>query len=100
MRDPDVVRWATAELQALRRDLAMSLGLAPPFSPMGVVIRTQIVAIDAELARRLGRLPSRPNRSEGKQLRRGAPGPIGILFVLYTGSRESSCHRSWASGPG
>jgi hypothetical protein len=31
----------------------MSLGLAPPFSPMGVVIRTQIVAIDAELARRL-----------------------------------------------
>jgi len=53
MRDPDVVRWATAELQALRRDLAMSLGLAPPFSPMGVVIRTQIAAIDAELARRL-----------------------------------------------
>ena len=53
MRDPDVVRWATAELHAIRRDLAMSLGLAPPFSPMGAVIRTQIVAIDAELARRL-----------------------------------------------
>jgi hypothetical protein len=53
MRDPDVVRWATAELQALRRDLAMSLGLAPLFSPMGVVIHTQIAAIDAELARRL-----------------------------------------------
>jgi len=52
MRDPDVVRWATAELQAIRRDLAMSLGLAPPSSPMGVVIRTQIAAIDAELARR------------------------------------------------
>jgi hypothetical protein len=33
--------------------LAMSLGLAPPFSPMGAVIHTQIVAIDAELARRL-----------------------------------------------
>ena len=53
MRDPDVVRWATAELHAIRRDLAMSLGLAPPFSPMGAVIRTQMVAIDAELARRL-----------------------------------------------
>jgi len=31
----------------------MSLGLAPPFSPMGVVTRTQIAAIDTELARRL-----------------------------------------------
>jgi hypothetical protein len=53
MRDPDVVRWPTAELQALRRDLAISLRLAPPFTSMGVVIRTQIAAIDAELARRL-----------------------------------------------
>jgi hypothetical protein len=53
MRDPDVVSWATAELQAIRRDLAMSLGLAPPFSAMGVVIRTQLAAIDTELARRL-----------------------------------------------
>ena len=53
MRDPDVTRWTTAELRALRRDLMMSLGLAPPSSPMGVVIRTQIAAIDAELARRL-----------------------------------------------
>ena len=53
MRDPDVVRWTTAELQAFRRDLAISLGLAPPFTSMGVVIRTQIAAIDTELARRL-----------------------------------------------
>ena len=53
MRDPDVLRWTTAELQALRRDLAISLRLGPPFTPMGVVIRTQIAAIDAELARRL-----------------------------------------------
>ena len=53
MRDPDVVRWTTAELRDVRRDLTMSLGLAPPSSPMGVVIRTQIAAIDAELARRL-----------------------------------------------
>ena len=52
MRDPDVTRWTTAELRDLRRDLAMSLGLSPPYSPMSVVIRTQIAAIDAELARR------------------------------------------------
>ena len=52
MRDPDGVRWATAELRDLKRDLQLSLGLAPPSSPMGVVIRTQIAAIDAELARR------------------------------------------------
>ena len=52
MRDPDFARWTAAELQDVRRDLAMSLRLSPPHSPMGVVIRTQIAAIDAELARR------------------------------------------------
>jgi hypothetical protein len=56
MRDPDVARWTAAELRDLRRDLAMSLGLAPPSSPMGIVIRTQIAAIDTELARRLAAL--------------------------------------------
>jgi hypothetical protein len=49
MRDPDVVRWATAELHAIRRDLAMSRGLAPPFSPMGLVIRTQIAILTRSL---------------------------------------------------
>jgi hypothetical protein len=52
MRDPDVTRWTTAELRDLRRDLTMSLGLSPPHSPMGAAIRTQLAAIDAELARR------------------------------------------------
>ncbi|MGH3201496.1 MAG: hypothetical protein ACRDP5_05505 [Streptosporangiaceae bacterium] len=52
MRDPDPARWTAAELHAVRRDLAISLGLSPPYSPMGIVIRTQIAAIDAELARR------------------------------------------------
>jgi hypothetical protein len=52
MLDPDVARWTAAELQDLRRDLAISLGLAPPSSPMGIVIHTQIAAIDTELARR------------------------------------------------
>jgi hypothetical protein len=53
MLDPDIARWTAAELQDLRRDLAMSLGLAPPSSPMGIVIHTQIAAIDIELASRL-----------------------------------------------
>jgi hypothetical protein len=52
MRDPDVSRWTAVELRDVRRDLAMSLALVPPSSPMGAVIRTQIAAIDTELARR------------------------------------------------
>jgi hypothetical protein len=53
--------------------MAMSLGLAPPSSPMGIVIRTQIAAIDAELARRLA--DSRLALTfKSKQLRRAAPG--------------------------
>ena len=52
MRDPDAARATAAGLRDVRRDLAISLGLSPPYSPMGVVIRTQIAAIDAELARR------------------------------------------------
>jgi hypothetical protein len=52
MRDPDVAQWTTAELQAVRRDLAVSLGLASPCSPAGTVIGVQIAAIDAELSKR------------------------------------------------
>jgi hypothetical protein len=64
MRDPDVTRWTTAELRDVRRDLAMSLGLSPPSSPMGVVIRTQIAAIDAELARRSDTEPAQAGAAE------------------------------------
>ncbi len=49
---PDAARATAAELRDVRRDLAMSLGLSPPYSPMGVVIRARVAAIDAELARR------------------------------------------------
>jgi hypothetical protein len=72
MRDPDVVRWATAELQAFRRDLAISLRLAPPFTPMGVVIRTQLAVVDTELARRLAD-PSLAQRIRGRAVETGGP---------------------------
>jgi hypothetical protein len=62
MRDPDIARWTSAELRDVRRDLAITLGLSPPYSPMRVVIRTQIAAIDAELARRPDTGRSRPAR--------------------------------------
>jgi len=52
MRDPDAAQWRTAELQAVRRDLAVSLALASPHSQAGTVTGVQIAAIDAELARR------------------------------------------------
>lgn len=58
MRDPGLTRWTTTELRDLRRDLAASLGLAAPASPTGVVIGTQIAAIDTELARRAGTGPA------------------------------------------
>jgi len=47
MRDPDVAQWTTAELQAVRHDLAVSPGLASPSSPAGTVIGVQIAAIGA-----------------------------------------------------
>jgi Protein of unknown function (DUF2637) len=52
MRDPDAAQRRTAELQAVRRDLAVSLALAWPHSQAGTVTGVQIAAIDAELARR------------------------------------------------
>jgi hypothetical protein len=52
MRDPDAARWTTAELQGVRYDLAVSLGLAGPSSQAGMVTGVQMAAIDAELARR------------------------------------------------
>jgi len=59
MRDPDAAQWRTAELQAVRRDLAVSLALASPHSQAGTVTGVQIAAIDAELARRPDASPAR-----------------------------------------
>jgi hypothetical protein len=58
MRDPDVARWTTAELQHVRHDLAISQALTGPHSQAGTVIGVQIAAIDAELASRPDACPA------------------------------------------
>ena len=47
----------TAEMEAARRELAASLALARPGSPVRAPIRARMAAIDAQLA---GRAPGRP----------------------------------------
>jgi hypothetical protein len=57
MREHDVTALTAAELEAARRELAASLALARPGSPVRAVIRARMAAIDAELA---GRATARP----------------------------------------
>ena len=51
-RPPDVSSLTTGELERSRRDLAASLALARPDSPVRVPILTHMTAIDTELAGR------------------------------------------------
>ena len=58
MRDHDVTALTAAELNRARRELAASLALARPGSPIRAPIVARISAIDAEL---IGRsTPARP----------------------------------------
>ena len=57
MREHDVTALTTAELEAARRELAASLALARPGSPVRVPIQARMTAIDNELA---GRATARP----------------------------------------
>ena len=52
MREHDVAALSAAELEAARRELAASLALARPGSPVRVPIQARMAAIDAELAER------------------------------------------------
>jgi hypothetical protein len=52
MRAHDVTALTAAELDHARRELAASLALARPDSPIRATIQTQLSAIDAELAAR------------------------------------------------
>ena len=56
-RPPAVSGLTSGELERTRRELAASLALARPGSPMHGPVMTHISAIDAELARRAARLP-------------------------------------------
>ena len=60
MREHDVTALSAAELEAARRELAASLALARPGSPVRVPIQARMAAIDAELA---GRATARPGLS-------------------------------------
>jgi hypothetical protein len=63
MREHDVTALTAAELVAARRELAASLALARPGSPVRAPIRARMAAIDAELAGRAAArsgLPSSP----------------------------------------
>jgi hypothetical protein len=57
MREHDVTALTAAELEAARRELAASLALARPGSPVRAPIQARMAAIDAELA---GRAAARP----------------------------------------
>lgn len=62
-RRDDVGEWTGAELERARRDLAATMALATPGSPVRAVAMARISAIDAELAVRAGRpkqLPGSP----------------------------------------
>jgi hypothetical protein len=60
MREHDVTALTAAELEDSRRELAASLALARPGSPVLVPIRARMAAIDAELAGRAAARPGLP----------------------------------------
>ena len=63
MRESDVTALTLAELQRARRELAASLALARPDSPIRAPIQAQLTMIDAELARRVATRPDELPRS-------------------------------------
>jgi hypothetical protein len=54
MRDHNVSRLTASELERARRELAASLALARPDSPIRAPILSHLSAIDAEQAERRG----------------------------------------------
>jgi hypothetical protein len=68
-RPHDVSRLTPGELQRTRRELAASLALARPGSPVTAPITASLAAIDAELAARA--MPQQPS---------GPPPATGILL--------------------
>ena len=61
MREHDVTALTAGELQGARRELAASLALARPGSPVRAPIQARMAAIDAELA---GRAAARPGQGQ------------------------------------
>jgi hypothetical protein len=60
MREHDVTALTAAELETARRQLAASLALTRPGSPVRGPIQARMAAIDAELAGRAAARPGLP----------------------------------------
>jgi hypothetical protein len=60
MREHEVTALTAAELEPARRELAASLALARPGSPVCAPIQAHLAAIDAELAGRAAAQPGLP----------------------------------------
>ena len=74
MREHDVTALTTAELEDSRRELAVSLALARPGSPVLVPIRARMAAIDAKLAGRAAARPGLPGSPRAQPPPGGHPG--------------------------
>ena len=81
MREHDMTALTADELEAARRELAASLALARPGSPVLVPIRARMAAIDAELAGRTAARPGLPGSPRaqpppgGYPVKEDAPAP-------------------------
>jgi hypothetical protein len=81
MREHDVTAL-TAELETARRELAASLALARPGSPVRAPILARMAAIDAELAGLAAARPGLPGsprtqpRRAGTRVEKDAPAPL------------------------
>ena len=74
MREHDMTALTADELEAARRELAASLALARPGSPVLVPIRARMAAIDAELAGRTAARPGLPGSPRAQPPPGGYPG--------------------------
>jgi hypothetical protein len=74
MHEHDVTALSAAELAAARRELAASLALARPGSPVRVPIQARLEAIDAELAGRTAARPGLPSSPRARPPPGGHPG--------------------------
>ena len=81
MREHDATTLTAVELEAARRELAASLALARPGSPVLVPIRARLAAIDAELAGRTAARPGLPGSPHAQ------PPPAG-----HSGLRKTPRH--------
>ena len=74
MREHDMTVLTATELEAARRELAASLALARPGSPVRAPIRARMAAIDAELAGRPAARPGLPDSPRAQPPPGGHPG--------------------------